>query len=549
MLKSILILPDGTEIASGAGAVNALQSVKLTQRVNAGEELTLGSACANMLEATIITPQGGLNIASGTEVTLYKEDDEGNRTKVGLFTMEKPSRPSANTYKVIAYDRMSWLDRDLTQWLAGLKQWPYPLLTFARMVCEACGLRLITTEIPNGDFPVREFAAGAITGRKLVQWAGEACGRFCRVTPDGDVEFAWYTPKNITIDTGGDNYALFDSVRYADYQVAPIEKVQIRWTEADVGAIYGSGDNAYIITGNCLLNADSQASLQAAAQEIYNGLQGVSYTPCKVRVVANTQIQAGDVVELKDRNGKTFPIYVMTKIQSGQTDTLECTGSANRNTTTIANNSQIISLNRRVLEIHAGIEGLKFTNKEMEGRLTAAETEISQNTNEIQLTANSTNGQIQNIRENLATTDERIGDLTVRQNEISASVEHTTTRLDETNDTVTALERRVEASMTEDGVNLLISKSKEEGAQKVVTSTGYTFDETGFTVEKSGREMKTQITEDGMTVYKNGVTVLKANNTGVDAVNLHASTYLVVGNRSRFENYGTNRTGCFWIGG
>ena len=103
--------------------------------------------------------------------------------------------------------------------------------------------------------------------------------------------------------------------------------------------------------------------------------------------------------------------------------------------------------------------------------------------------------------------------------------------------------------MTEDGVNLLISKSKEEGAQKVVTSTGYTFDETGFTVEKSGREMKTQITEDGMTVYKNGVTVLKANNTGVDAVNLHASTYLVVGNRSRFENYGTNRTGCFWIGG
>lgn len=549
MLKSILVLPDGTEIASGAGTVNALQNVKITQRVNAGEELTLGSACANMLEATIITPQGGLNIAAGTEVTLYKEDDEGNRTKVGLFTMEKPSRPSANTYKVVAYDRMSWLDKDLTQWLAGLNQWPYSLLSFAHMVCEACGLHLVTTEIPNGEFPVREFAAGAITGRKLMQWAGEACGRFCRVNSDGNVEFAWYTPKDITIDTGGGNYALFDSVRYEDYQVAPIEKVQIRWTEADVGAIYGSGDNAYIITGNCLLNADLQESLQAAAQEIYNGLQGVSYTPCKVRVVANTRIQAGDILELKDRNGNIFPIYVMTKIQSGQTDTLECTGSANRNTTTVANNSQIISLNRRVLEIHAGIEGLKFTNKEMEGRLTAAETEIAQNTSEILLNANSTSGQIQNIRESLATTDERIGDLAVRQNEIAASVEHTTTRLDETNDTVSAFEQRVEATMTEDAVNLLISKSKEEGAQKVVTSTGYTFDENGFTVEKSGREMKTQITEDGMTVYKNGVAVLTADNTGVDAVNLHASTYLVLGNRSRFENYGTNRTGCFWIGG
>ena len=33
------------------------------------------------------------------------------------------------------------------------------------------------------------------------------------------------------------------------------------------------------------------------------------------------------------------------------------------------------------------------------------------------------------------------------------------------------------------------------------------------------------------------------------AVDLHASTYLMVGGRSRFENYGTDRTGCFWIGG
>jgi hypothetical protein len=52
-----------------------------------------------------------------------------------------------------------------------------------------------------------------------------------------------------------------------------------------------------------------------------------------------------------------------------------------------------------------------------------------------------------------------------------------------------------------------------------------------------------------MTVYKNSATVLTANNVGVDAVNLHATTYLIIGNNSRFEDYGSNRTGCFWIGG
>lgn len=46
--------------------------------------------------------------------------------------------------------------------------------------------------------------------------------------------------------------------------------------------------------------------------------------------------------------------------------------------------------------------------------------------------------------------------------------------------------------------------------------------------------------------------VLTANKDGVDARNLSATTYLIVGGRSRFENYNNDkgsRTGCFWIGG
>lgn len=99
------------------------------------------------------------------------------------------------------------------------------------------------------------------------------------------------------------------------------------------------------------------------------------------------------------------------------------------------------------------------------------------------------------------------------------------------------------------GLSLQVEKVISDGAEKVSTVTGYTFDQTGMTVEKTGGEIKTQITEDGMRVYKNGSGVLTANSAGVDAVDLKASTYLVVGDRSRFENYGADRTGCFWIGG
>ena len=44
------------------------------------------------------------------------------------------------------------------------------------------------------------------------------------------------------------------------------------------------------------------------------------------------------------------------------------------------------------------------------------------------------------------------------------------------------------------------------------------------------------------------VEVLTANNQGVDAANLHANTYLIIGEYSRFEDYGNGRTGCFWVG-
>jgi hypothetical protein len=114
---------------------------------------------------------------------------------------------------------------------------------------------------------------------------------------------------------------------------------------------------------------------------------------------------------------------------------------------------------------------------------------------------------------------------------------------------VETLASQVSAKMSAEDVQIKIDQELANGVDKVVTTTGFTFNETGLTVSKSGSEMTTTITEDGMQVFRDNTAVLTANNTGVDAVNLHASTFLIIGGRSRFENFGDNRTGCFWIGG
>lgn len=98
----------------------------------------------------------------------------------------------------------------------------------------------------------------------------------------------------------------------------------------------------------------------------------------------------------------------------------------------------------------------------------------------------------------------------------------------------------------------LVFEVIENGVDKVETKTGYRLDSEGLTITKSGEEMANVIDNTGMYVKRGTDDILTANHKGVDAVNLHAKTYLIVGaddGRSRFEDYGTDRTGCFWIGG
>ena len=116
---------------------------------------------------------------------------------------------------------------------------------------------------------------------------------------------------------------------------------------------------------------------------------------------------------------------------------------------------------------------------------------------------------------------------------------------DEITKTETALKRDTES------VSVAVKQITENGVDRVETTTGYRLDASGLNISKSGEEMTNLLDNTGMYVKRSGNNILVANNKGVEAVNLHAKTYLIIGSgdgRSRIEDYGTNRTGVFWIG-
>lgn len=119
-------------------------------------------------------------------------------------------------------------------------------------------------------------------------------------------------------------------------------------------------------------------------------------------------------------------------------------------------------------------------------------------------------------------------------------------------DSVHELSNKVEMKLDAEAVNIVVEQHMANGVDRVETKTGYRFDSDGLSISKAGEAMSNLLDNTGMYVKRSGEEILTANNEGVGAVNLHAKTYLIVGSgdgRSRFEDYGINRTGCFWIGG
>lgn len=137
--------------------------------------------------------------------------------------------------------------------------------------------------------------------------------------------------------------------------------------------------------------------------------------------------------------------------------------------------------------------------------------------------------------------------------QIVMEAQKTADRFDGIEGDISTLTQEVEVKTSAEAFSIAVQKELIDGVDSVKTTTGYTFNEEGLTVSKTGSGLETKITEDGMKVTSvTGKDLLTANSEGVEAKDLHASTYLIVGKgngRSRFEDYEPNRTGCFWVGG
>ena len=375
MVKNILVLDDGTEIAAGTVGQNAILSLTCTETVSKTTDLCPGAACSNKLEITIwVEPGTDLPITSGTRLTHYRETS-GQRTLAGTYWAVKPTSQTRNTYKIYAYDAVSLLDGVQSTWLRSIQdQFPMTLWKFAGLVAQRCGVTIVNSSLPrNGTYLVQAFYADNLTGRQLLAWVAEASCTFLRATSDGKIEFAWYTDYSTSQSIGPTVY-IRDGLSHDKFQTAPVVKVQIRQSDDDVGALYPSdesGSNALIIQGNLLLTSATAEALKPVAQAIFETMQGVTYTPLKVTVPADFPLPApGNIVSVTDARGNVLSSYIMNRTISGQQVTLESTGNATRDGTAAVNEQSYKNLTGKMLEIKTSVDGLEVKASDLTGKYT-----------------------------------------------------------------------------------------------------------------------------------------------------------------------------------
>lgn len=106
------------------------------------------------------------------------------------------------------------------------------------------------------------------------------------------------------------------SARYEDFKFRKINKLQIRQEENDIGCIYGTGDNCYIVQDNFLVYGKSHDELTVIAGNMHAVICKVWYRPAHVEAVGNPCLEVGDGIKLRTRYDIVYT-YILQRTLKG----------------------------------------------------------------------------------------------------------------------------------------------------------------------------------------------------------------------------------------
>lgn len=348
---------------------DTMGGVAWKREINSGDDFTYGTAAMAEVKFAILAdalPNG--TVLDDLPFDLYiSQAESGNAVweDYGIYTVKTVVK-SGHKLEVTAYDNMSKFDIIVDEWLSTLT-YPLSVSELLSRLCNHCGVQLGNDSLANSNYSIEEnFGASGITGRQVLAFIAEMTAAFAfiqRGDGRGRLSLRQLSNSNVQLDR-----SMYRTAKIAEYAVLPVDKVQIRVSENDVGAVYGTGDNAYIVENNPLLYTSSADLLNPVAIGLYNQLSTVTYTPATVELFRDYGIDTGQYYTI---NG--VKSLVMSKTMKPGGVTLTCSGTAKRSQTVSGGSYELMMLRGRSNVLERTLEKTLSRITDAEGSITTLE--------------------------------------------------------------------------------------------------------------------------------------------------------------------------------
>ena len=368
--KQVTIKSDDGLIDIGNGDFEG-ETMELTESVCDKDELTFGACSAAQLSFTV---SGGFSLQGkwlNVDIGLKSEDAFASPYRLGRYKVNS-DKPTADrtSRKVIAYDALyDILQTDVAGWyntiLPGDDSRVY-LRDFRDSFFNHFGIEQEDITLVNDDMWVEKTVkAGELSGAAVINCICEINGCMGHIDRAGKFEYIYLEPISAPDDI---SKSLYTSAAYEDYIVQPIDKLQIRQEDDDIGVIVGDGSNSYIIEDNFLVYGKSSAELTYIANNIFTKIKGLAYRPFTVECIGNPCIPVGAPVRVISTYA-TIDSYVFTRTLKGVqslSDTYAAAGNEHRTGKVNSIQRQIIQLKGRSNVLSQTIEETRNTISDIE---------------------------------------------------------------------------------------------------------------------------------------------------------------------------------------
>lgn len=325
-----------------------IQDITLDEIVNSAESLTYGCACSNKITVNLINPPTNIDyngIAFNAYVGLLMRDRPVTYEWVPLGRFYGANAETTNDFKnlkLTAYDGFCKMIGKYNATVPANTTLQAVYNDLKNQLYEQCGITLKTATMPDYSFA---FPYLDITFQQAMGYLAGCVGGFARFDRSGVLEITKYAEIAYTI--GRNTQYLSGFKRTTD---KPLMITSVSTGTQDNPIVRGAGANGTNI------NFENPYVTEEMADDIYAEINNFTYTPCQVKWRGNPAIQAGDILQVVDKDQIPHNVLVMAqtlKIGSGCNATISCFGT---NTTTSEFSSKFESVGKKIERVYSTLQ-------------------------------------------------------------------------------------------------------------------------------------------------------------------------------------------------